>query len=136
MQDIDIENGYPGIGRLNYFLAKVLMLFIIIGAVYYFGPGSGVIGPLSLVVTVASFILDVMRLRNIGVSQWFVFLRFLPYVGLIYWTYLQSAQSGWIETKRFDRAGWAIIATHAAITVILFYILYRMPGMEIFGISF
>lgn len=76
-----------------------------------------------------------MRLRNIGVSQWFVFLRFVPYVGLLLSIGLQSAQTGWADTKRLDRAGWAIVATHAAIIGVIIYLIYR-TNINIFGISF
>lgn len=86
-------------------------------------------------IAIASTILDVMRLRNIGVSQWFVFLRFVPYVGLLLSIGLQSAQTGWADTKRLDRAGWAIVATHAAIIGVIIYLIYR-TNINIFGISF
>ena len=106
-------------------------------AIVVFGPESSLIGPISLGMSIAGVVLDVMRLRNIGVSQWFVFLRFIPYLGLLLSIGLQSAQGGWAGTKRLDRAGLAILATHAAIIGLLLYLIYRMGvNIEIFGIMF
>jgi uncharacterized membrane protein YhaH (DUF805 family) len=134
MADNELESTCPGIDRLYYFLARIAMAVVITFAIMYFGFESGVIAYLSLAISIASTILDVMRLRNIGVSQWFVFLRFVPYVGLLLSIGLQSAQTGWVDTKRLDRAGWAILATHAAIIAVMVYLLSK-ANIEIFGIS-
>jgi hypothetical protein len=135
MAENEINSGSVGIDRLYYFLARVAMILVMTFVVIFFGFDSRVIGYVSLGISIASTILDVMRLRNIGVSQWFVFLRFVPYVGLLLSIGLQSAQTGWADTKRLDRAGWAIVATHAAIIGVIIYLIYR-TNIEIFGISF
>lgn len=135
MADIELESTYPGIDRLYYFLARIAMILVMVFAVSFFGFESGVIGYVSLGISIASTILDVMRLRNIGVSQWFVFLRFVPYVGQLLSIGLQSAQTGWADTKRLDRAGWAIVATHAAIIGVIFYLIYGTK-IEVFGMGF
>lgn len=135
MADIELESTYPGIDRLYYFLARIAMILVMVAVVMFFGFDSRVIGFASLGISIGSTILDVMRLRNIGVSQWFVFLRFVPYVGLLLSIGLQSAQTGWADTKRLDRAGWAIVATHAAIIGVIIYLIYR-TNIENFGISF
>lgn len=111
------------------------MALAMVFAVTFFGPESGTIRYVGLGISIAATVLDVMRLRNIGVSQWFVFLRFVPYLGLLLSIGLQSAQSGWAETKRLDRAGWAILATHAAIIALMIYLLYK-TNIEIFGLGF
>ncbi|HEX6279414.1 MAG TPA: hypothetical protein VFZ49_05300 [Pyrinomonadaceae bacterium] len=129
------DSSNPGIGRLYYFLARILMILVMVFAVTFFGPESGLIRPLGLAITVAAVVLDVMRLRNIGVSQWFVFLRFIPYVGLLLSIGLQTAQTGWADTKRLDRAGWAILASHAAIIALMIYLLSK-TNIEIFGVTF
>ena len=129
-----MEGLYPGISRLHYFLAKIVIAVVMVFATLYFGPEHSIFSGLLLGVMIAGVVLDVMRLRNTGVSQWLVFLRFVPYGGLILWTFLQSAQGGWVETKRFDRAGWSIIAVHAALAVLIVYLIFRSPGMTIFGI--
>ncbi|MEQ1763656.1 MAG: hypothetical protein ABL984_10970 [Pyrinomonadaceae bacterium] len=135
MSDELLENHYPGIGRLYYFLSRIGMILVMVFAITFFGPESGTIGPISLLISVASVVLDVMRLRNIGLSQWFVFLRFIPYVGLLLSIGLQTAQGGWADSKRLDRAGLAILATHAAIIGLVIYLLFR-TNLDIFGIAF
>lgn len=129
-----MEELSSGIGRLHYFLAHVLITVLMILAAIYLGPEHGAFGILSLTAMIAGVVLDVLRLRSTGVSQWLMFIRFVPYGGLLLWTFLQSAQPGWIETKRFDRAGWSIIATHAILAALLIYLMLRSPGMEFFGV--
>lgn len=130
-------DSYPGVDRLYYFLGRIAMVLAMVFAFIFFGPESSLIKPLGLVISIAAVILDVMRLRNIGVSQWLVFLRFIPYVGLLLSIGLQSAQGGWAESKRLDRAGLAILATHAVIIAVVLYLIYRTGmNIEIFGIAF
>ncbi len=112
------------------------MLLVMVFAITFLGPESSFIRPLGLAISIAAVILDVMRLRNIGVSQWFVFLRFVPYVGLLLSVGLQSAQGGWAATKRLDRAGLTILATHAAIIGLLLNLTYRSGiNLEVFGVG-
>lgn len=120
-----LENDRPGVGRLYYFLARLILIAAMIFAVFYFGPASVAFKLLSFGTMAAGVVLDVMRLRNIGASQWLVFLRFLPYMGLALSIALQSAQSGWNETKRLDRAGWAIFGVHMMLIALVIYIAYR-----------
>ena len=136
MSDRDLDNAFPGIDRLYYFLGRIAMLLVMVFAITFLGPESSFIRPLGLAISIAAVILDVMRLRNIGVSQWFVFLRFVPYVGLLLSVGLQSAQGGWAATKRLDRAGITILATHAAIIGLLLYLTYRSGiNLEVFGVG-
>ncbi len=130
----DLENRYPGVDRLSYFALRVMMMLTAVFAVMYFGPESTIVRYLALILTVAGVVLDVMRLRNIGASQWLMFLRFVPYVGMFLSVYLQSAQDGWVETKRFDRAGWWIIGIHASIAAFFIYLILKSRGMETYWI--
>ena len=125
MGDAILENDRPGVGRLYYFLARVMIIAAMIFVVFYFGPASTAFKLVSFGTMLAGVVLDVMRLRNIGVSRWLVFLRFVPYMGLVLSIALQSAQSGWNETKRLDRAGWAIFVVHRALLALIIYIAYR-----------
>lgn len=113
-----------------------MLLIAGIFAFFYLGPESRIFGFISLAVMVAGVVLDVMRLRHIGVSEWLMFLRFVPYGGLLLSIFLQSAQKDWTETRSFDRAGWIIIGIHAALAAFIIYLLYRSPAMEILGHSF
>ena len=74
---------------------------------------------------IAGAVLDVLRLKNIGVTTWLLFIKYLPYGALVLSIGLQTAQTGWIETKRLDKPGWAILATHAAIIALVIYLLKR-----------
>lgn len=128
-RDLELDTAFPGVDRLCYFLGRIAMLLAMIFAIAFLGPESSLIGPLGLVISVTAVILDVMRLRNMRVSQWFVFLRCVPYFGFLLAVVLQTAQGGWAETKRLDRAGLAILAAHAAIVGLILYFLYR-TGVE------
>jgi uncharacterized membrane protein YhaH (DUF805 family) len=135
MEDDTLGSGYPGVNRLYYFLGRVVLILIVVFSVMFFGPESVAFTVVSIAAMVAGIWLDVMRLRNIGVSRWFVFLRYLPFVSLLFWIGTQSAQPGWAETRRLDRAGWAILAVHVAIFVLTLFVAFR-TGIEIFGIPF
>jgi len=119
MSDATLNSDYPGVGRLGFFLSKLGIVVASICSTIYFGPGSAVVRVVSLLVLVAGFILDVMRLRNIGVSQWFALLRLLPYLNLILAIGLLCAQTGWIETRRLDREGIIIASICGALVVIM-----------------
>lgn len=135
MTDAMLENDRPGLGRLYYFLARVVTVAVAVFAVFFFGPESAAFRAVSLGTMIASLVLDVMRLRNIGASQWLVFLRFVPYLGLLLSVWMQSAQSGWAESKRLDRAGWAIVAVHAVLLGLLIYLMYR-ARLTVFDLTF
>ncbi len=111
-------------------------MFVAVAAFFYFGPESGIFSFISLAVMIAGVVLDVLRLQNIGASQWLMFLRFVPYAGLLLSIFLQSAQKNWTETRSFDRTGWIIISIHAAFAAFIIYLLIKNPAMEIFGLSF
>lgn len=116
----------PGLGRLNFFLGKVSTGVAMVVAVTLLGPNSPLLWIIGLLLSFVSFALDVMRLRNIGVSQWFAVLRFVPYVNLVYSILIQSAQSGWIETRRLDSTGRTLLIFQSALLVLLILTLMRM----------
>ena len=121
------ETTAPGIDRLNYFLSLVAIGFTASAAVVLFGPGSSITKIVGLILTVAGFVLDVMRLRNIGVSQWFAMLRLLPFVNLLLSIGLLSAQPNWAESQRLDPSG-RTIASFLAILYITIFILFNLAG--------
>ena len=128
-----LEHEYPGIGRLHYFLAQVGMIAAVIFVVTVFGPESAVMKFTGITILVASFIVDVMRLRNIGVSQWFAFLRYVPFGKMILGVGLLCAQTGWIETKRLDKAGLTIFLFQIGLILMLLFLLFR-TRIEISGL--
>jgi membrane protein insertase Oxa1/YidC/SpoIIIJ len=119
------ENDYPGIGRLNYFLSQVVMIAAVIFVVSVFGPHSRVLEITSLVIMVASVVVDVMRLRNMGVSQWLVFVRYLPFGGTLLSIALTTAQTGWNETRQLDSAGKTILAVELIIFAMIMFLSFR-----------
>ena len=129
MSDSELDGNLPGVGRLHFFLGKVGLIVASIVAVVYFGPESTVTRIVGLAAVIASFILDTMRIRNIGVSQWFVFLRYIPYVNLLYWIGLQSAQAGWGESRQLDRTGMTLAVFQLALLAILVFMIMRSGYM-------
>jgi len=133
MSDSGLEHEYPGICRLHYFLAQIGMIAAVMLVLTVFGPESRVMTITGLGVTVASFVLDVMRLKNIGVSQWFAFLRYLPFVSTLLGFGLLCAQTGWIETRRLDSAGKSILFTELVLLALILFLFLR-SGITVFGI--
>jgi hypothetical protein len=68
MSDETLESGYPGVGRLYYFLGRVMLVIVTIFSAVYFGPGSTAFQIVTLATMIAGAVLDVMRLKNIGVA--------------------------------------------------------------------
>ncbi len=105
MNDQAVDRSYPGIGRLNYFLAWLGIAALMIAVVSRLGPENTLVQAAGFVAMMAGFVLEVLWLQNIGVSQWFAMLRFVPYVSSIIEIWMPSPQTGWIEDRRCDRAG-------------------------------
>ena len=133
MTESSFDGEYPGIGRLHYFLSQVGMIAAIVFAVSVFGPESRVVSITALAITIASVIVDVLRLRNMGVSQWLVFLRFLPYGKTLMWIAMTSAQTGWNETRKLDSAGKSILFVEVALFLMVVFLAMR-SGLALFGI--
>jgi uncharacterized membrane protein YhaH (DUF805 family) len=133
MSEQAVDRAFPGIGRLYYFLAQAALAAVMIAIVIRFGPESTVVQAAGLVAMMAGFVLDVLRLRNIGVSQWFAMLRLVPYVSSIMEIWMLSAQTGWIEGRRFDRAGRIVLAMNAVLIAFLIFIILRaqVPVLDI-----
>jgi uncharacterized membrane protein YhaH (DUF805 family) len=125
MNEAQLEHEYPGVGRLHYFLGNVGMIAAVVFVLVAFGPESTAMSVMTLVVMVASLILDVMRLRNIGVSQWFVFLRYLPFGNMLLGFGLQNAQTGWVETRRLDSAGKSILIAQLILLALILFVHFR-----------
>jgi hypothetical protein len=140
MNEAELEHEYPGVGRLYYFLGNIGMIASAIFVVTVFGPNSTVMKVFGLVVMVASLVLDVLRLRNMGVSDWFAFIRFLPFGKTVLWVALMSAQTGWAETRQLDSAGKSILLFQLVLFGLLIFMFFwlRMSvaaysGFQLFG---
>ena len=126
MDEFGLDDNYPGIDRLQYFLGKAGMIAAVVFTVTVFGPESPVMKVVSLVVMVAGVVLDVMRLRNIGVSQWLIFLRFLPFGGLILDLGLVTAQTGWAKERQLDRAGKTVLIFCLVLLAMMLFMWFRV----------
>lgn len=125
MSESELDHVYPGVDRLQYFLAKVCTIIAVVFVVAVFGPHSPVMRILGLLLMVGSVVLDVMRLRNIGISQWYAFVRFLPFGNTILDICLQSAQPGWVETRRLDRDGRSIFIVELLFMGLMLFLAFR-----------
>ena len=105
------------------------MIAVAIFVVVVFGPGSPLIRVMSLLMLVATVVLDVLRLQNMGMSQWFAFIRFLPFGNLVLDIGLQSAQTGWAETKQLDDTGKKILIVNIALLGIMMFLAWRSRMM-------
>lgn len=132
MNTAESDREYPGIGRLHYFLGNVSLIAAVVFVVAMFGPESPVMNVTSLVVMIGAVVLDVMRLRNIGVSQWLVFLRFVPFGSTVLAIGLFAAQPGWADTRRLDSPGRSILFAEIVLLVLILFLALR-TGLTIFG---
>src|SRR4051812_4814215 len=71
MSGSELNEGRPGVGRLNYFLGKVGIGVAMVVAINYLDPQSSWVRVIGMTLTYVSFALDVMRLRCIGLSRWY-----------------------------------------------------------------
>lgn len=131
MNTAESDRGYPGIGRLHYFLGNVSLIAAVVFVVAMFGPESSVLRVTSLLAMIGGVVLDVMRLRNIGVSQWLVFLRFVPLGSTVLAIGLLAAQAGWADTRRLDRAGRSILFAELMLLAIILFLAFR-TGLTVF----
>jgi hypothetical protein len=105
-----LTDDYPGLDRLNYFLATFGLIFACSAGMIWAGPQSVVGQVLNIALMIGLVVARVYRLKNIGVSQWWSFLMYLPFVNLALSIFVLAAPPGWGQTRRFDRTGYAIVA--------------------------
>jgi hypothetical protein len=124
----DTDHIYPGVDRLQYFLGKISMMVAIIFVVTMFGPQHPIMRLVGLGAMIGGLVLDVLRLRNIGLSQWIALIRFLPFLNIILDVSLLCAQTGWSETRKLDAAGRSILFVELLIiaAMILMFFRFRM----------
>ncbi|HKP67828.1 MAG TPA: hypothetical protein VJV05_01010 [Pyrinomonadaceae bacterium] len=126
MSESESIHDYPGVDRLYYFLAHVGMFVVVTIAIMVFGPESGVMEILGLPLMILGLVLDVLRLRNTGLSQWFAFVRFVPFGSMLLAIFLLSAQSGWIETRRWDTTGRNILIVLVALIAVILFMFFQV----------
>ena len=126
MSESEIDGGRPGVGRLDYFLGKVALGIAMVFAASNLDPAGWPLKVIGMVLSYASFAIEVGRLRRIGLSRWWAVLRFVPYVNLLYLIFLQSAPAGWAASRRMDRAGKTLLVFQLALLVVMIVMLMKM----------
>ena len=125
---------YPGINRLQFFLLTLAVGFVYGFTFGFAGPESTAASMVTLPLMIGGLVLNVARLRNIGASQWWAFLAFVPVVNLVFGVLIQAAQPGWSETRRLDGTGKIIAGLSAAFFVVLFGSLLLI-GLSLYGLQ-
>ena len=126
MSETAVDEGRAGVGRLDYFLGKVGLGVAFAFAASNLDPEGWPLRIIGMLLSYASFALEVGRLRRIGLSRWWSVLRFVPYVNLLYMIFLQRAPAGWAATRRFDRAGKTLVVFQLALLVLAIIMLMKM----------
>ena len=126
MSESWIEERRPGVGRLDYFFGKVGLGVAMVFAASNLDPEGWPLKLIGMVLSYASFALEVGRLQRIGLSRWWAVLRFVPYVNLLYLIFLQSAPARWAASRRMDRAGKTLLVFQLALLVVIMVMLMKM----------
>ena len=121
MSDSILTDEYPGLDRLNYFLITFGLVLVLSAAMIWSGPQSVLGQVLNIALMIGLVIARVYRLKNIGLSQWWSFLMYVPFVNLAFSLFVLAAPPGFGETRRFDRTGYAIIGIIVALFVLVFF---------------
>ena len=108
MSEPTLTDEYPGLDRLNYFLLSFGLILFVGFALNWAGPQSFLGQVLRIALMVGLVVARVYRLKNIGISQWWSFLMYVPFVNLLFSIFVLAAPPGWAETRRFDRTGYTI----------------------------
>ena len=105
---------YPGLSRLPYFVRIVVSVFVMIVVMAAMMPlftrfdnpilvVIGVVGIIGFLVYVIR--LHSLRLKNIGVSPWFLLLMLVPLVSNLLSIALLACPTGYAQTRKLDTAG-------------------------------
>jgi hypothetical protein len=110
-----------GIGRLAYVGGHALLA---IGTALLWHscdiPGIGLIAlALILAASILSCMLMLLRLDNIGMERWWVFIALIPLIGLYVTVLCVAAPEGYRDHKQLDTVGGAIVAAIAALVTIV-----------------
>jgi uncharacterized membrane protein YhaH (DUF805 family) len=130
MSEAESLGEYPGLTRQQYFLGKIGMIAAVVLIVMLVGPGSPVVRFMGLLALVATVVMDVLRLKNMGTSEWWAFIRFLPFGNLVLDIGLQAAQTGWAETRKLDATGKRILITELVFLGLMLLLASR-SGMSV-----
>lgn len=120
MHESSLIKNYPGIDRLLYFF-MTFGVGIVSGFanVITGNPNSPLASTVALIGLFIVMAANILRLSNIGMSQWWALLVFVPFANIWLGFRCQTAQTGWIETRRLDRTGVRIAVIYVCVFVLL-----------------
>lgn len=109
------DPGYPGIGRLAYFLWHIGLGVIVYGVLFLVAAAKGGTASLdgyvggsllvSSILGVGSLYLGLKRVRNLGMSGWAILWTFVPIISLwISWR-MFACPAGYDDHRQLDLAG-------------------------------
>ena len=125
MSKVCVDQEHRGTKRLHFFLGKVGLFALWTAGIVFLGPESPWLRAIGLVLSYVSFWLEVMRLRNAGLSRWWTVLRFVPYANVLYLIFLQSAPANWAMSRRFDRTGKTLLIFQLALLALIILMILK-----------
>jgi uncharacterized membrane protein YhaH (DUF805 family) len=119
IQQDEEEKNYGGIHRTGYFFG-MLGVAVINGIFNAAGQGESGIASIAWIITlVASFVLVVSRLHNIGMSGWWSLLILVPVANLFVGVKCAMCPEGYQYTKTLDTAGKIIAGIFFGLVVLV-----------------
>ena len=118
MHETIFTKSYPGVDRLQYFFLTLGIGIVSASTNAITGdPNSTLATVVSVIALFGMIIVNLLRLANIGMSQWWVLLMFVPLANVWLSFRCQTAQKGWIETRRLDGTGVKIAVVYCLVLV-------------------
>lgn len=116
------------ISRGPYLAGQLLVwiAYFLVDARGHFAPTIGLV--LLIAAPIATIILTVNRLRNIGVSGFWALTIFIPLVNIILHALCLSLPEGYSRTKKIDLTGWLVLGFYVTI-IVLFMALILFVGL-------
>lgn len=101
------ESYYGGLGRLSYFLITT-GLTVLQGAteeLHSLPMTLGLVG----VVIVGTIYATLLRIKNLGMTRWWLLWMIVPGLNLVGWYRLTFCQEGWGDSRTLDKTGKVLV---------------------------
>lgn len=120
MHETTFTKSYPGVDRLQYFFITLGIGIVSVSTNVITGdPDSTLATVVSVIAMFGILVANLLRLSNIGMSQWWALLMFVPVANVWLGFRCQTAQKGWVETRRLDRTGVRVAIVYVALLILL-----------------
>jgi hypothetical protein len=116
---------YAGLGRPGYFFWCISLLavgyvgFYSLGVIQEFAVLSLLVG---IAVVIGLFVIAILRLKNIGVSKWFILLTLIPLVNIVMNVCLLAFPTGYADHRNLDLAGKSILLLCAILMLVYLFL--------------